>query len=248
MNSYLKFTPYYLLILALIIVGCSEKELNEPETNDNFYAKNVETNLNTEKNRSELLHSISTKEILEDGFRNEVIPLIENFRFTNYDDKISLELNLIEEYKSCSNCASEEREFLLPLIHELIVADDKDVLGLLDSYENEIDGLRIDADRKENLKYLFFGMKAGSESYLNNALGINTTLNRGGFWDCMRQNVGKSIGRGLAGGMITGCIVGAMACSPTGPGAVACCIKAGAAMSIRAAATATFWTAADCLF
>lgn len=236
------------MLVLIIISGCSENELNEGEFTEENYAKNVESNLNTEENRQELLYLISTKEILEDGFRNEVAPLIENFEFTNYDDKISLEANLINEYESCTSCTLEERNFLLPLLNELILTPDNDVMGLLVSYESKIDELKIDFDRKENLKFLFFGMKAGTQSYLNNSLQINITLNRGGFWDCMRQNVGKSIGRGLAGGMITGCVVGAMACSPTGPGAVACCIKAGAAMAIRGAATGVFWTSMDCLF
>lgn len=242
-----KINLLVILSLFFLITSCNEDDFNNVDKLSS--SKNNNNHINTTENRSKITTLLENENNYKRVFEDNYKELVDNFEFTNYDENLSVEKNLINEYSNCSNCNDEIKSFLIPMFNELLRTDNQNIKEVLEQYEQEIENLDLSYDKKQNLKFMFFTFNEGVNTHLEKSTQKD-------FWDCMAENGGQNIGRGLVGGFLGGCLVGgyigATAGSVTVPvigtviGGTAGCIASGAVSGTIGAAFGAFWTAADC--
>jgi hypothetical protein len=248
MKIKINFLRFLFIVLAINLNACSEDSFNE---NDQALASRMSSeHINTNENRAAIIELLNDENNYKRIFEENYIDLIANYEFSNYDESITMEENLINDYKNCSVCNEVEKNFLVPMFYQLLESENDEVEAILTQYEQQIRTLNLDYNQQQNLEFLFFTFKEGTKTYL-------TQSSQRGFWDCFGSNAGRNIGRGLVGGFLGGCAVGgyvgATAGTVTVPvigtvvGGAAGCIAAGAVSGTIGAAFGAFWTAADCI-
>ncbi|WP_152611498.1 glycine zipper family protein [Psychroserpens damuponensis] len=202
------------------------------------------------------MNTIENRQSIQKLFKDEKLlrTEVEKFKNSNNFSRSTIEdadLNvLIEDYRTCSECATDYKDLLEPFLLEIIDTNDDQVINKIEEYEILVDNADMTEVNKENLRFLLFSFKEASNYVLTSDAFINQT-NRD-------NSPGKNIGRGLAWGFLAGCAQGAFVGATIGTvtvpvigtvtGAVAGCIASGAAAGTVGAVGAAVWSFVDSIF
>lgn len=241
------------ILIALIFIFACEEQY--PESNNLIWS-----GLNTIENRQQIQDLISNSEELENIYRanysytKEVIS-IDNNRSKSSEGNLVTTEELWSTYENCSTCSKEHKDFLVPLLYDLLKAKDDEIIGIIDSYEASIKSFGYNKEIKGDLYFLTFSIKTSAQASLAKA---KNDSNKAGFWGCVGKSIGRNVSEGIVGGFVGGCLrggyVGAMTGTFTAPGlgtvigGVSGCVAGGAVGAVAGAITGAAWSGLKCIF
>lgn len=239
-----KFKLSILTILTVFITSSMFFSCSEEDTEPQILETNVTENLNTQSNR-QLVKDLFTKGT---DLNKSLEINISKARKNNISQKSNKETEAeiqaeINNYQNCSDCPSEYKNFMLPLIQDLVTVDDSELIDLINEYESNIEDYDTDELTKENIRFVLFTFKESAIYSLYNS-------------NSMQQKVTESrVALGIAGGFLAGCATGAYLGATVGTvtvpvigtvvGAVSGCIAAGAYQATVGAVVGGFWSLFD---
>ena len=261
----------HLLTFLLFIVGsfffisCNRDELKNEDTNSIDYA---DLDAKIESFASSLKNSLKSEETIEESFyKYFVVKTLNQSSFksdTNY--KITNEPNSVEKVhvELPAHYDNFKSTLILEYYEAMANAYDHEIPSVIAEYQRRLDNtlIPIPFNEHQQIQIILNASKYAVEAlevvYANNKVASkNNTAKGGGFWDCMRKNAGKKIGRGMVWGALTGGAIGGIGGAAggtilfpgvgTATGAVGGAIFGGAKGSIYGAIGGAIWAAADCL-
>ncbi len=234
-----------IMVFSLYVISCDNVEPDQPDLE--------EFGLNTSENREKIQNLLNGSSTV-DKYRDDLDDFAEEY-FKDQVDQNALAASLLDIYVDCSSCGDEYKEFMTPLLSELLYAKNHEVLNLIDHYRTKVSTLNLNNQVKSDLLFILFSfeVKASYEIQL-----ISENELRPGFWNCLRNTIGRGIGEGIVTGFVGGCIQGAWATGAAGTavfpvvgtvaGGVAGCVAGGAVGSVIGAAGGAAMSAAKCIF
>lgn len=240
-------TKFKLSILTLltifttssIFVSCSEEE-SEPQVSETAVVENLNTKTNRQLVKDLFTKGTELNKRLEKNISNARKNNISKISNRETEAQIQSEIN---NYQNCSDCPSEYKNFMIPLIQDLVTVDDSELIDLINEYESNVEDYDTDELTKENLRFVLFTFKESAIYSLNNP---NSTQQK------LTEN---KVALGIAGGFLAGCATGAYLGATVGTvtvpvigtvvGAVSGCIALGAYQATVGAALGGFWSLFD---
>lgn len=232
-------TLLLLFSAGLLVISCNENELQEQVEDATI------ENLNTLSNRQKV------KNLFTKGTEsNSKLEKLKAQKDSNKSELNQLDIDvMIDDYKNCSECPSEYKDFLIPFFKEISNTEDELIISKINEYQARIKSTGLSDTHIENLKFTIYSFKEAAQYALDNpdSKGLTT-----------KNSTGNTIGRGLAGGFLMGCATGAYIGGTAGTvtvpiigtvvGAVSGCIAAGAWGAVTGATSAGIWSALDAIF
>ncbi|MFT6216513.1 MAG: hypothetical protein ACJAS3_002926 [Roseivirga sp.] len=233
-------------LLLLVLLSCSEQNEIIPEIDVN------ELGLNTSQNREAILNAVTDVEKIQKVYDERTQPFRYKLTSETKNGFTAEEAKqLLYEYASCSSCPDANKEFLIPLLTQLIDTPNENIKSVLNDFDEKVLNSDLEISNKSDLLFLSFVFDATAEAALN----MNETESgKSGASGC---SVGKEVALGIAGGFLTGCAAGGIKGALGGSfwpgigtftGAVSGCIIVGFEGAIAGGLFGALVGGLDCLF
>tara|TARA_R110002049_G_scaffold21057_1_gene77509 strand:+ start:2443 stop:3213 length:771 start_codon:yes stop_codon:yes gene_type:complete len=224
--------------VSSLISSCSNEE--EIQTKEN-----VIDNLNTAVNRQLItdlfIGGTNSNTVLQELTKGQK-------SYQKFKDEIDVEKSL-SEYKECSDCPKQYKEFLTPFFQEIKDLNDSEIIPKIEEYKIILDQSNLSDIDKNNLMFTLFSFKEVTQF----SLEYSDLHNKKNSKSQAKGGCGRALGQGLVSGFVAGCIrggiTGAVAGTVTVPvigtvtGAVGGCIANGAITGVISAFSAWAWCA-----